>query len=142
MGIEVFTDEWARQWCRNLNESSAYRAAASRWQGAVIVMLEADPSRGRPELRAVFADLRGGECLECRAARPEDQARAAFVFSADLQTWSQILRGEADPAQALMGGRLRLVKGSLLSLAPHVRAAEELIAAARGIDTAFPDHPS
>jgi hypothetical protein len=40
-----------------------------------------------------------------------------------------------------MGGRLRLVKGSLLGLAPHVRAAQELITAARMIETAFPDCP-
>jgi putative sterol carrier protein len=141
MAIEVFTAEWAQQWCRNLNASQAYRAAASAWQGAVIVVLEAEPARGRPEPRAVFADLRGGECLECRVAGPEDHARAPYVFSADLHTWRNILKGEADPAQALMSGRLRLVKGNLLGLAPHVQAAQELIAAARGIETVFPDHP-
>lgn len=66
MSDEIFTGEWAEAWCREVNESEAYREAAADWEGAVVLTVEPDPSYGVETARSVWVDLRHGECREAR----------------------------------------------------------------------------
>jgi putative sterol carrier protein len=137
MANEIFTHDWALDWCRELTASDAYRQAAARWEGALILVLEA----GELEIgddRAVYLDLHHGECRGARAAAREDHDAAPFVLQGAAAAWKRILAGEVEPLTALMTGKLRLAKGNVAKLLPHVQAARELVAAARRIPSAFP----
>jgi putative sterol carrier protein len=129
---EILSDEWASAWGEALNASASYRTAAASWEGAVVVAVRPEPARG-VESRAVFLDLWRGACREARAAAPADEAVARYVLTADAATWVRVLSGALDPLAAVMSGALELTKGSVGSLLPHVAAAKELVAVARGL---------
>jgi len=50
-----------------------------------------------------------------------------------------VLAGKTDPIVGLMGGKLKLAKGSLFALLPYAKAAKELVRSAISVDTSFPD---
>jgi putative sterol carrier protein len=138
MPMEVFTDEWARACCQAVNAHEGYRAAGAEWEDAVVLVMEADASRGVAENRAFFLDLHRGVCRSTRAATAEDLDQAPYVLSAGPAAWEQILGGRLEPVSALMTGKLRLARGGLFALAKHAAAAKELVAAAGSVDAVFP----
>lgn len=136
MTLELFSEQWARQWCARLNESAAYRAAAAEWKGAVALVMTAT-NGGEP--RGVYMDAEGGACHIAREASKEDLARAAYVFEASPAVWREVFGGRTAPAMALFSGKLRLTRGNLAALMPHAAAARELIATAAAVPAQFPD---
>ena len=138
MSLDLFSEAWAEAWCREINASEAYRKAAARWEGALVLVVEADPERGLEAPRAVYVDLWHGECREARPARPEDFETAPYVLSGPPEAWQRILEGRQNPLVALLRGKIRLKKGSLGALSPYVRAAQELVRAATRVETRFP----
>ncbi|HEX2092482.1 MAG TPA: hypothetical protein VHG28_08785 [Longimicrobiaceae bacterium] len=138
MPMEVFTEEWARACCEELNRRGGYRGSAGDWESPVVLVMERDPALGVEEERAVYLDLYRGECRGTRRATGADLADAPYVMRATPAAWRRILAGEVEPITALMTGRLRLARGSLMSLARHAGAARELVAAAAAVDAEFP----
>lgn len=139
MHPEIFTEAWAQAWCRELNGSAAYRAAAATWEGAVALVMLADSALGIDAPRAVHLDLQGGTCHSARPVRADDLADARFVFEGTAAAWRELLAGRLSPLMALMGGKLRLVRGDLTALLPYANAARELVAAAAAVHRQFPD---
>lgn len=139
MAEEIFTESWAEAWCREMNESEAYSEAAETWEGAIVLRLAPDASWGIEEERSVWVDLHHGECRGVREATEEDLRDAPYVIRADPYTWDRVLKGELDPISGLMRGKLKLKRGSIVSLARYVTAAKELVAAATRVETRFPD---
>ena len=135
---EIFTQEWAEAWCRAINDNGAYREAAKNWEGPVGLVMRADAGQGIPEPRAVVADLWHGECRGAQATEGGDASDAAYVIAADVSVWKSVLDGETDPIVGLMGGKLKLEKGSLFKLLPYAKAAKEMVASAQAVETEFP----
>jgi Putative sterol carrier protein len=138
MAAEIFTEEWANAWCEKINENASYRKAAERWEGAIVLVMTADPDFGIPEERAVIADLWHGECRSGHTADAAARDAAPYVISGSPAAWRKILDGEADPIVALMGGKLKLARGGLFSLLPYAKAAKEMVVSATQVDTSFP----
>jgi Putative sterol carrier protein len=136
MTLELFSEQWARQWCDRLNDSAAYRAAAAGWKGAVALVMTA-ANGGEP--RGVYMDAEAGVCHIAREASRDDLARAAYVFEAAPAVWREVFGGRTPPAMALFSGKLRLTRGNLAALMPHAAAARELIATAASVPVKFPD---
>lgn len=134
---ELFSDEWARAWCRVLNESEAYREAGAAWKGAIALVLDPDPDLGVPMARTVTVDLEAGRCHGAATDTGPDAPRA--VIGGTPATWRRVLAGEVDPLLAVMSGKLQLRTGSLAELMPHARGAKELVASARLVPTRFPE---
>lgn len=139
MPHEIFTADWARAWCRELNESEAYAEAAADWEGALVLRIAADPSYGIEEDRAVLVDLHHGECREARAAEPPDAEEVPYLIEADPYSWKRVLDGDLDPISGLMRGKLKLKRGSVVELARYVKAAQELVRAAGRVETSYPE---
>ncbi len=139
MPFEAFSQRWVEAWAGELNASPAYRSAAEHWEGAVALILD-DPD---PDARrAVVLDLWHGACRSAGIAHPEAaHAEAAFVFQGGLAAWRHVLCEGGSPVVALMGGRLRLAKGSLAALLPYASAAKELLELAGRVPTAFSEAP-
>jgi len=135
---EVFSDAWARAWGEEMSGSPAYRKAAAAWEGAVVLVMEADPALGVATERAVYADLWHGECRRAGETSPEQRAQAPIVIAAGARTWRDVLADRTDPVFGLMSGALRLERGSLFALVPFTTAAREMVAAARRVETSLP----
>lgn len=140
---EIFTDPWATAWCRAIHDSDTYRRAAAGWEGAVAVVMTADPEMGVGAGRAVFLDLADGDCRAGRVAREGDRERALFVLRASPAVWNRVLGGEIEPIWGLMSGKIELAQGAITKLVPYARAAKEMVECAARLDASFPDgwHP-
>ncbi|KAB2962600.1 MAG: Fis family transcriptional regulator [Thermoanaerobaculia bacterium] len=129
----LFTGPWAAALERELAVDEPYRRAAAGWNGSLLFVLEADPARGLFEPRRLFLDLAHGNARAVRPALPADEREARFHLVAPAAIWLQVLDGGLEPAAAVMSGRLRLERGSLFSLVPHLEAARRLLACARRV---------
>jgi putative sterol carrier protein len=136
---EIFTAPWAAAWRQELNASPVYREKAATWEGAVALRMSADPALGVAEPRAVWLDLYHGACRDARPATPADLDGAAYLFDAEPVVWKEVLGGRLSPVTAVLAGRLRLLKGSVMSLLPYIAAAQELMVTASLVHRQFPD---
>lgn len=133
----VFSGEWATACGAALNENPAYREAARSWEGAVLLQLAS--AEGAEGAQMVYFDLWHGECRAARAATPEDEALARYVMSGTAGAWQQVLTGKVAPLMALLTGRIKLTRGALAELLPHVNAAKELVLTFATVPATYPD---
>ena len=131
----LFTHDWALSLGAALESSPLYREAARRWEGAVCLERTSAPDDPAPS-GAVFLDLAHGHCHAARVATAADHQQARYVISGPLTAWLTVLRGDEAPTVALMRGHLRLAKGMLPMLLPHIGAASALVDVARTISPA------
>ncbi|MBE3594159.1 MAG: SCP2 sterol-binding domain-containing protein [Candidatus Carbobacillus altaicus] len=139
MSVEVFTEEWVKQFGQKLNESEAYRQSAETWEWSLVLKLEADPSIQLSEDRAVYLDLWHGHCRDARMASLEDLEKASYIISADPYTWKQIFERELDAMTGIMRGRLKLEKGDMATLAGYAMAAKYLVDCALEVEAELPE---
>lgn len=132
MSDALFSTTWSAALAAEL-ASPAYRQAAAAWEGSLALIA----ARADSTDLAIFLDLWHGECRAARPGTPDDLATADFVLRAELETWKKVLRGELDPLLGIMSGKLKLQRGSLAKLTPHVAAARELVRAAARVPTDF-----
>ncbi len=137
MEIEAFTELWATAWAALLGESEAYRVSAATWEGSILLVMTAPGPE--PRQRAVFLDLWHGVCRVARVATPEDETGADFVLAGSAREWHRLLSGHTPAVMSILTGKLRLQRGSLARLVPYARAAQELLAAAAGMSTVYPE---
>ncbi len=133
---EPFSPPWIAAWAEALRRSDAYREAARGWEGAVVLERTAGPGEPPEAARGVFLDLWHGECREAREATAADRDAARYVLSGPRAGWERVLQGELSPTMAIMRGSVKLVKGTLGGLLPHVAAATEMLRLAQGLSAA------
>ncbi len=138
MAAEIFTDEWAREWGVKINANENYKKAATKWEGAIAMIMTTNGDMGIPSERIVIADLWHGDCRGASAAGAEQLEDAPYHIKATPENWKSVLAGKTDPIVGLMGGKLKLAKGGLFALLPYAKAAKELVASAIAVDTEFP----
>jgi putative sterol carrier protein len=103
------------------------------------MVMTADGDMGIPSERIVIADLWHGDCRSAKAATHDDLEDTPYLIKATPETWKGVLAGKTDPIVGLMGGKLKLAKGSLFALLPFAKAAKELVRSAITVDTSFPE---
>ena len=139
MAAEIFSEDWSKLWCEQINANENYKKAAAKWEGAIGLIMTVDPDMGIAEERAVVADLWHGDCRGAKAAGEAELDEAPYLITAEPTAWKSVLAGKTDPIVGLMGGKLKLAKGSLFALLPYAKAAKELVRSAIAVDTSFPD---
>jgi putative sterol carrier protein len=139
MAAEIFTDDWAQLWSDSINANQDYRKAATKWEGAIAMVMTPDADMGIPDERIVIADLWHGDCRSAKAAGTAELEEAPYLIKAEPAAWKSVLAGKTDPIVGLMGGKLKLAKGSLFALLPYAKAAKELVRSAIDVDTSYPD---
>ena len=139
MAEEIFTEDWAKIWNDKINENENYKKAATKWEGAIGMLMTPDADMGIPEERIVIADLWHGDCRGAKAATAADLEDTPYLIKAEPSAWKSVLAGKTDPIVGLMGGKLKLAKGSMFALLPYAKAAKELVKSAINVETTFPE---
>ncbi len=124
--MDLFSPDSLRAWQERLNSSSAFASAAADWSGNLVLL---ESSAGGDE-RSSWVVVNRGRCDEARAGRAGDRDSADFILAATPDTWRDLATARTTPAAAAMLGRLKLLKGDVMALVPHAKAAAELLAAA------------
>lgn len=130
---ELFSHSWAAALERVLTQSDDYRRAAAGWKGALLFTLEPDAALGFASERLLFLDLLHGSPRAIRPALPQDAGAASFALNGAAAVWLDLLEGRLEAGTALMGGKLRLTRGSLFQLLPHLAAARALLDCAKQV---------
>ena len=134
-----FTQPWADAFRDAINADPTYRTAAAGWSWPVALLLDPPAATlGYPEPVAVQVALDRGTAGDATVVSG-DAATADIVLGGSYETWKEIVRGSLDPVGAVMGGRLRLVRGSMMTLMSQIGAARALVACAAQTPTEFPD---
>ena len=139
MAAEIFTSDWTDLWADAINTNADYKKAATKWEGAIALVMTIDGDMGIPEERIVVADLWHGDCRGAAVATAAELEDAPYHIKANPSTWKGVLNGKTDPIVGLMSGKLKLAKGSLFALLPYAKAAKELVNSAIAVDTTYPE---
>jgi putative sterol carrier protein len=138
----VFTfpsPEWAAEFMKQVQQSSAYKQASATWTfGAVALLTRADPAIGLPEDIGIWLDIERGDCRDVRVVPKAEAEKAPFCITGDYARWKLVLRKELDPIKAMMQKKLEL-KGQMTTIVKYVNASKELVECATRVPTRFLD---
>jgi putative sterol carrier protein len=135
---EFPSDAWWAEFVKAINASPGYAAAAADWEGAVSLVIEAEPDKSVPETLWGWLDLWHGACRSGAFVPEEEGAQAPYVVRAPYSRWKAVIRRELDPIKGMMQGKLK-VTGDLPRLIREVNAASELVTLASSVPTEFVD---
>ena len=126
--VAYFNTAWLSTWEQNLSQDDHYRKAGSKWNAPLLLKFQPIPEILKSNHSIGFyLDLRYGECNELRYATNEDEKTCDYVLTADSDTWIDLIENKKDPTLFLMQGKLKLEKGSLVTLSTHRKAASALL---------------
>ncbi len=134
MSLEIFSDAWAESWKDHLNTNSKYREAAKNWEWTLALVMEIEGEAAN----CLFLDLWHGQCKDIRICQSGDTEQADYIITGKKKDWKDIFDRKTEPMMALIQGKIKLKKGSLLSLSGYTAAAKELLQSAISIPSYFP----
>jgi putative sterol carrier protein len=135
MAFKLPSDEWIKEFGRQINSSKAYEESAKDWEGDFIFVMEADATL--PKTAYFFVGLLHGKSPDTAMIETEDARPAQFKLTAAFSTWRKIIEGKLDPIQAIMTGKLKL-KGNLAKVLRYPKSAKELVNCVQRVPTEFP----
>lgn len=131
---------WVEAVVRAVNGHADLGKALAGLGADLAAVVERD-ARHFPNGAAAWGRHEGGRIVSWRVLEDEDdvlELEPAYVVSAPLSTWKDLLRGKADPVQAALSGRVK-VKGDLEGLVRRAGYRYIVDEALRRVATVFPD---
>ncbi len=139
MAFTFPSPEWAAEFKKQVQGSTAYKQAAATWTfGPVALVTKADPAIGLPEDIGMWLDIERGNCSDVRVVPKAEAEKAPFCISGEYARWKSVLRKELDPIKAMMQKKLEL-KGQMTTIVKYVNASKELVECATRVPTKFLD---
>ncbi|MDE3088555.1 MAG: SCP2 sterol-binding domain-containing protein [Chloroflexota bacterium] len=132
--LKFGTDEWVKALHDELNASSAYAEAGKTWEGDFYFVV--DPEGPGTEPVYMYMDLWHGKSRGAHIAKDKSEKNPAFVISGAYSKWKKVVMAQLDPIQAMMTGQLK-IRGNMVMIMKHVKAAQEMVKACTRIDTEF-----
>jgi putative sterol carrier protein len=132
--------EWCVAYKDAINANEGYRSAGKEWtHGPVAMVVTADPAIGIAQDTAMWLDVHGGSCRDCRLVSREEAEKAAFVIVATYARWKEVIRKQLDPTKGMMQNKLKLTKGHMPTMVKFVTASKELVESTSRVPTKFVD---
>jgi putative sterol carrier protein len=139
MAFTFPSPEWAAEFKKEVDRSSAYKQAAATWTfGPVALLTRADPAIGLAEDVGMWLEIDRGSCSAVRVVPRAEAEQAPFCITGEYARWKSVLRKELDPIKAMMQKKLEL-KGQMTTIVKYVNASKELVECATRVPTAFLD---
>lgn len=134
MSFEIFSVTWADEWKNQLNANNKYQEAAKDWEWSLALIMEMNNDTDR----CLYLDLWHGQCKNIIVCDSDVAKQADYIIAGKQQDWKDLFNRTTEPMMALLQGKLKLKKGSLLSLTGYATAAKELLKSAISIPSYFP----
>ena len=138
MAYKFPSKEWIAEFEKAINSSEEYKKAAVTWEGAVVLIFNAEPEIGLDEDFCVWADLWHGECREIKQITLEEAQQAPYVMRGSYANIKQVFQGKLGPAKATAQGKIK-VKGNFATLVRHLKAIEAMIKCGASVPCEFLD---
>ncbi len=136
MALRFPSDEWAKEFAKQLNASEAYERSAKDWVGDFIFIVEADNTL--PETAYLFIGLYHGKCTDAALVASEGEREAQFSIRASATNWRKVIEGKLDPIPGMMTRKLKL-KGDMMKVMRYPKAAKEMVNCVSRVPTDFGD---
>jgi len=132
------SEEWAREFCKKLNENPKYSDAAKRWEGSILFIVTNLPENlkklhGGNESVGFLLDLWHGECRGMTWFGDLSKADGDYIIEATYDDWVQIVTGNLDPIKALITKKMRIKKGSIATIMRFTLAAVNMVKTAQQV---------
>lgn len=134
MAFKFPSDEWVKDFQRQMNESEVYARAGKGFEGDWIFIVE--PDDVLPEPIYFFMSLNNGKCTDATMIASEQEREAQYFIRAPFSTWRKVIEGKLDPIQGLMMRKLKL-KGNLMKVMRYPKAAKEMMQCVMRVPTDF-----
>lgn len=128
MAVQFPSEEWTEAIVNAINSSDAYAQAAKTWEGDLMFVIE--------NSGGIHLDLWHGKARSGEYVPDPSKVKSEFRITAPMEKWKSVLTGKLDPVQGMVTRQLKL-DGNLVKIMKNVKAAQELVKCAQGIDTAF-----
>ncbi len=130
---------WTEAFAQAVEDNPAYREAGKDWtHGKVAMVVEPEPRLRLEREVGMVLDVHEGHCRGARYVEDGDYEDAAFVIRAPFAVWREVIDGGLDPTQAMMMGKLQLVRGHLPTMIRYVESSKQLVLSARAVPTEWP----
>lgn len=133
MAIPFPSHDWTQTFKDRLNSNATYAEVAKNWEGDIC--FEVAMPDGSPAL--LYLDLWHGQCREAFQVTSDRPVNPAFRLAAPLANFVKILKGELDPMQAMVTGKLK-VQGNMVMMMKNIPTVLEFVKTAKQIETDFP----
>ena len=139
MAYRFGTAEYAHALCDEINNSSEYRNAASKWgvgfNGNLLFAFEADDAI--QDALYLLARLQAGRCDGAEFVPGPSHPDQGFTLRAPFRLWREILERRTLAATAILTGKMK-VDGDMITLLKHAGSSRSLIHCVASIPTEFP----
>ena len=136
--LDVFSDEWCRDWEQKVKDSKEFAVFNKGWQGDIGCVMQKDPDANVPEDQYLYMDFEDGVVNGIHMTDKETAENAKFVITGAYIRWKQVARLELDAVKAMMQGKLKL-KGNLPYVVKYLKGVQESIRCLTEVDARFPD---
>ena len=139
MAYRFGSAEYARALCDEINRSSEYRNAASKWgvgfNGNILFTFEADGALPSPV--HLLLRLEAGHCDGAEFVPGPSHPDAGFTLRAPFKLWRDILERRTLAATAILTGKMK-IEGDTMTLLKHAGSSRSLIHCTASVPTEFP----
>jgi len=135
MAFSFPSDEWVKEFGRQINASKAYEESGKDWEGDFIFTVEADGAY--PKAVCFFIGLSHGKCTDAAMIESEKAREAQYFMAGSFTTWRKTIEGKLDPIQGLMTRKFKL-RGNLAKVLRYPKSAKELVNCVGRVPTQFP----
>jgi putative sterol carrier protein len=138
MAYQAFSEDWAKAYKDEINQSEAYRHAGKGWKWKVGLVVEAEPDKNWPESKGLLMDLFEGEARDIKVTSADEARSADYVITASYSRWKEVATEKLDATRGMLQGKLKL-KGDLPTIVRYTKASQELTKATTRVPVEWPD---
>ena len=136
--LDVFSDEWCKNWEDKVKASRDFAVYNKGWQGDIGCVMQKDPDKNVAEDQYLYLDFEDGVVNGIRMVDKDTAENAKFVITGPYVRWKQVALRELDAVKAMMQGKLKL-KGNLPYVVKYLKGVQESIRCLTEVDSKFPD---
>jgi len=138
MAVKAFSNEWAKAFKDEVNNSTVYKTAGKGWKWTVGLVVEAEPANHFPEAKGIVMDLFDGEARDIKVGSASDAQKCDFVITAPYTRWKEVATNQLDATKGMLQGKLKL-KGDLPTIVRYTKASQEMTLCTTRIPVEWPD---
>jgi putative sterol carrier protein len=128
------SEEWVKALMDKLNSDAKYAQVARNWEGDMLVVVEPDGVLSEPI--AYYLDLWHGKCRNATLLEASQEKKVAFTLKAPYGKYTQVIKGELDPMQAMLTRKLS-VQGNMAVLMRNIPTVLDFVRCCREVTDSY-----